>query len=157
MLWGLWLKDSRVLLSSIKGGASDAWPQITREADCNWVAKRLDAVHDLLVAAVVVVWLHLVLMVAACMGCFVVWSLRVSDLSSLYQAWTATWPDHIAGTGWVSYQQQICARLRSLVWSEELTNDKLLSEALPPSKVVFFWRVIASSGTRNFVRRYFAL
>lgn len=53
----------------------------------------------------------------------------------------------------MSYQQQIFARLRSLVWSEELTNDKLLSEALPLSKVVFFWRVIISSATRNYFVR----
>lgn len=44
-------------------------------------------------------------------------------------------------------------QFRGLVWDEKSTGGKLLSEALLLSEVVFSWRVIVSSGTRNcFVR-----
>lgn len=92
-------------------------------------------------------------MVAVCLGVFVVWHLKFSDLSSLYRAWAAARPGHIEEGGWVSYQQQICVRFRGLVWDEKSTSGKLLSEALLLSEVLFSWRVIVSSGTRNcFVR-----
>lgn len=81
------------------------------------------------------------------------WHLKFSDLSSLYRAWAATRPDHTAEGGWVSYQQQICVWFRGLVSDEKSTSGKLLSEALLLSEVLFSWRVIFSSGTRNcFVR-----
>lgn len=53
----------------------------------------------------------------------------------------------------MSYQQQICVQFKGLVWDEKSASGKLLSEALLLNEVVFSWRVIVSSGTRNcFVR-----
>lgn len=104
------------------------------ETDCNWDEKRLGAVP----------WLA----GCCCCGC-----VTLFGCVWLLCAWTAACPDHTTEGGRVSYQQQICVQFRGLVWDEKSTSGKLLSEVLLLSEVIFSWRVIVSSGTRNcFVR-----